>query len=231
MYRIAVVEDEPVFADTLKGFLVSFEEESGVCFDTAIFRDGEDIVEAYHAQFDIILMDIQMRFMNGIDAAKEIRERDPAVLIMFITNAAEFAIKGYEVRAFDYLLKPLSYTVFSAKLRLALDSLPEKKENTLLLTVADGVRRISIRRILYVESQGHTMYIVTKDGTETVHVKMSDLEKELAPYHFFRCNKGYLVNMDAVESVDSSDCIVAGHRVPISRRKRAEFMDYLTAII
>lgn len=231
MYRIAVVEDEQIFADALKEYLMSFEADEGVRFDTAFFQDGEDIVENYHAQFDIILMDIQMRFMNGIDAAKEIRGKDPAVLIIFITNAAEFAIRGYEVRAFDYLLKPLSYTVFSEKLRLALDSLPEKKEDTLLLNVASGIRRVIIRRILYVESQGHTMYIVTKDGTEAVHVRMNDLEKELTPFNFFRCNKGYLVNMEAIDGMKDGDCLIGMERIPVSRRKRAEFMDRLVEIM
>ncbi|MBQ7370575.1 MAG: response regulator transcription factor [Blautia sp.] len=231
MIKIAIVEDEQIFSDCLKTYLDTFETEEAVDFQTLFYQDGEDIVENYQADFDLILMDIQMRFLNGIDAARQIRERDPDVLIIFITSAAEFAIKGYEVRAFDYLLKPLSYETFALKLRRALDHVHKKKDDTLLLHLPEGVCRISIRRILYVESQSHTMYIYTKDGVRTTYEKLGELEKLLAPYHFFRCNKGYLVNMEAVDRMEDGDCFIGRTRIPISRRRRSEFMDHMLTIM
>ena len=108
--RCAIVEDDPWYVQSMKEYLERFQRETGLCLLTQFFEDGEDIVERYAPQYDIILMDIQMRFMDGLTAAQHIRELDDRVIIMFITNMADFAIQAFEVEAFDYILKPLSFS-------------------------------------------------------------------------------------------------------------------------
>lgn len=119
MIRIAIVEDEEAYAAQLTEFLHRCEEENAV-FEIMRFRDGDEITEKYRASFDIILMDVQMQFMDGISAAEEIRKTDSEVVIIFITNMRQYALRGYAVDAMDYVLKPISYFAFSQRIRRAI---------------------------------------------------------------------------------------------------------------
>lgn len=126
MIRIAIVEDEVRYQEQLIEFLRKFEQDRGENIEVEIYSDGDEIVENYKAQFDIILMDVQMQFMDGMSAAEEIRKMDTEVVIIFITNMAQYAIKGYEVDALDYVLKPISYFPFSQRLNRAIDRMKKK---------------------------------------------------------------------------------------------------------
>ena len=86
-----------------------FSKENGEVFNITVYSDGDQIVHKYKSQFDIILMDVEMKFMDGMSAAEEIRKVDTEVVIIFITNMAQYAIRGYAVDALDYVLKPVSY--------------------------------------------------------------------------------------------------------------------------
>ncbi|MDF2789921.1 MAG: DNA-binding response regulator, partial [Neobacillus sp.] len=99
MIRIAIVEDEINYQEQLIEFLRRFEKDRGETIEITTYSDGDEIIENYKAQFDIILLDVQMRFMDGMSAAEEIRKSDSEVVIIFITNAAQYAIKGYAVDA------------------------------------------------------------------------------------------------------------------------------------
>ena len=116
MIRIAIVEDEESYISVLKEYLERYKEESGEQIEVTVYHDGDEIAAFYRAQFDIILMDIEMKFIDGMTAAEEIRKVDSSVSILFITNAPQYAIRGYEVGALDYILKPVSYFTFSQKL-------------------------------------------------------------------------------------------------------------------
>ena len=116
MIRLAIVEDEDLYANQLIEFVNRFKQESNEVFNIVRFRDGDEIVERYKATYDIIFMDIQMQFMDGMAAAKRIRELDSEVIIMFITNMTNYAIMGYEVGALDYIVKPIDYFSFRKKI-------------------------------------------------------------------------------------------------------------------
>lgn len=105
MIKIAIVEDEAMYAKQLEEFLHQYEKENGEAFDITIYSDGDQIVNKYQSQYDIILMDVEMKFMDGMSAAEEIRKVDTEVVIIFITNMAQYAIRGYAVDALDYVLK------------------------------------------------------------------------------------------------------------------------------
>ena len=96
MFKIAVVEDEKIYIDQMKLFLDKYQTERSVKLDISFFQDGEDITEKYGG-FDIIFMDIQMRFMDGMIAARKIRELNQEVIIIFITNMIQYVIHGYQV--------------------------------------------------------------------------------------------------------------------------------------
>ena len=121
MIRIAIVEDEAAYAEQLEGFLHRYEEEKKEAFEITRFSDGDSIVHNYKAKYDIILMDIQMKFMDGMSAAGKIRKSDTEVIIIFITNMRQYAILGYAVDALDYVVKPISYFAFSERLGKAIE--------------------------------------------------------------------------------------------------------------
>lgn len=128
MVRIAIVEDEDSYVEILQSFLKRYQEECGQKFYVTVFRDGDEIVEKYKANFDIILMDIKMRCMDGMTAAEHIREVDQEVIIMFITNMIQYAIRGYAVNAMDYILKPVKYFAFFSKIGTCTQSSGEKRK-------------------------------------------------------------------------------------------------------
>ena len=109
MIRLAIVEDEEVYVNTLMDYLKKFQSETEYEIETVWFRDGCDITDGYKGDYDVILMDIQMKFMDGMSAAQKIREMDTEVVIVFITNMTDYAIRGYEVGAMDYIVKPITY--------------------------------------------------------------------------------------------------------------------------
>lgn len=109
MLRIAVVDDDAAFQGQIKEFIERSLQKENEHFSVRCYRDGVSFLSEYQSDYDIIIIDIMMPFMNGIEVARKLREHDKNVLVMFITATADFAIRGYEVSAVDYILKPLSY--------------------------------------------------------------------------------------------------------------------------
>ena len=120
-YRVVIVEDEVVYLDALKDMLSSYEKEKEVAFNITAYRDIETFLAEYRKCYDIVFMDIELPGMNGMDGARRLREADSSVVLIFVTNMAQFAVQGYEVNALDYILKPVTYKNFSVKLDRALD--------------------------------------------------------------------------------------------------------------
>lgn len=107
MIRIAVVEDDSAYRKTLEEYLNQYEKESGTKLRVKFFQDGEDIVEDYSGDYDIILMDIEMQFMDGMTAAEKIRKLDEEVVIIFITNMPGYATSGYKGGSVGLCLKAI----------------------------------------------------------------------------------------------------------------------------
>lgn len=228
MIRIAIVEDEAHYQEQLIAFLKQFEQETGEPMDVIAYGDGDEFVEDFKAQFDIILMDVQMRFMDGMTAAEEIRRMDSEVVIIFITNMAQYAIKGYAVDALDYVLKPISYFQFSQRLNRAIERMKRREEHYITLKIKGGVKRFRISDIYYIESQRHKLLFTTRIGEVETVGTMRELEDQLAGHPFFRGNKGYFINLEHVEGMDDIFAIVKGKPLLISRPKRKAFMEALS---
>lgn len=228
MIRIAIVEDEVKYQQQLLEFLRRFKQEKGEKIEIAVYSDGDEIIENYKAQFDIILMDIHMRFMDGMSAAEEIRKMDSEVVIIFITNMTQYAVKGYAVDALDYVLKPIAYFPFSERINRAISRMKKREASYITIRVKEGVQRLKISDIYYVESQGHKLVFCTNKGEFVGTGTMKHLEEELSSFHFFRGNKGYFINLEHVEGMDDSCALVRGEKLLVSRSKRKSFMEALS---
>ncbi len=227
MIQIAIVEDDKNYANSLKKYILRFEQEQNTRFSIEWFEDGEDIAIEYKGHYDIILMDIEMQFMDGMSAAKKIREVDEEVIIMFITNSPQYAMQGYAVDALDYILKPINYFAFSERLTRAISRIKNHEETYITLNYRGGVQKIKVSDLYYVEIQDHDLIYHTKDGNLVIRGTMREAEEALREESFFRCNKAFLVNLYYVDGFEEGDALVAGERLLVSRSKKKEFLDAL----
>lgn len=228
MTRIAIVEDEELYVKELTGYLDEYQKTYGEDFEITVYRDGDAITSKYKAQFDIILMDIQMKFMDGMSAAEEIRKQDSEVVIMFITNMTQYAIRGYEVDALDYILKPVSYFAFSQKLSKAIARIKKRESRQITLPVKGGMVRLKVEDIYYVESVGHNLIYHTASGNHLSPGTMKSAEEGLSDAGFSRGNKCYLINLKHVDGIKEKCAIVRGEALQISRPRMNGFMQDLT---
>jgi len=232
MIRVAIVEDDPIYQRQLKSYLSQYETEFGQTFQVTVFSAGHEIAYHYTAEYDIILMDIELGAVSGMEAAEIIRTMDQDVVIIFITNSPQYAIRGYAVEALDYVLKPITYFAFAERLNRALERMGRRKRQYIRVSISRGrVKKLDISEIFYVEVREHILIYHTKDGDLTVSGNLRDVEKQLEGKGFFRCNKGYLVNLEHVEGFREDTALVGGDQVQISRAKKKPFLDALNNYI
>lgn len=231
MLRIAIVEDDPVYTRQLKDYLLQYEKTSGERFAITCFTDGDEIALEYEAEYDIILMDIEMRYMNGMTAAEEIRKRDTEVVIIFITNTPQYALKGYAVDALDYVLKPISYHAFTQRIQRAMVRMQRRSRKYIRIDAREGSQKIDQARICFVEVQGRTLLFHTLDGVFETQGTLKETQENLDEKMFFRCNKGYLVNLEQVSGMRGDNVLVGGEEVQVSRSKKKAFLDALNNYI
>lgn len=227
MIKIVILEDEEQQAARTIGFLRRYETESGDSFDVVRFDRAIKLVDNYRCDADILLLDIQVPDMLGINAAKRLRKMDENVIILFLTSFAQYAIEGYSVEAMDYILKPISYASFSAKLARAIRMVRQRQAEGAMVSVKtkSGIHRFPSSGLLYIEVVNHTLVLHLTDGTVLKQWgSLGTFEKELANDHFVRCNSGYLVNLKYVESVEGDCVILKGIPLKISTPKRKEFL-------
>ena len=179
--RIGVVEDDPASRQLVLDYLNRYQSETGEQFTVSVFDDGARIVEKYAPVYDILLLDIEMKEMDGLAAARRIRERDDNVVIIFITAAPQYAISGYEVRALSYLLKPLPWFAFSQELKKSIDMVRRNGDDSMLIETGKGQMRMNLTDILYLESIRHTIVIHTLDGKYSINGTLKDMEANRRP--------------------------------------------------
>lgn len=228
MLKIAIVEDEKESVERLKSYIDRYCKENDEEAQVVSFFDGIDIVSDYASGFDVILLDIVMKHMDGMQAAELIRKVDDKVMIIFITSQSQFAIDGYSVGALSYLLKPVDYFAFSCELRRCFDKIKSERDNYISFFTERGIDRIEVWKITYLEIRGHIMTVHTAKKVFSVHQTMNNIENMLPKDRFVRCNNCYLVNLAQVEGVHGEYCIVAGDELKISRSRRKSFLDALT---
>ncbi len=231
MIRIAIVEDDPAVRDQLVGYVHRYERQYGKMFELTTFADGDEIVSDYRAVYDIILLDVQMRRMDGMAAAEAIRKVDQDVILIFITNMAQFAIRGYAVDALDYVLKPVPYFAFSRQLQKAVERLQRRQKTFLTVPVEGGLRRVDVASLYYLESEGHYVRLYTEDGELLTPGSLKAYEEKLANKPFVRCNSGYLVNLAQVLAVQQNNVQVGPYTLQISRPRKKAFLEALTDYI
>lgn len=224
MLRIAVVEDDAACARQLQEYILRFGRERGETIETEVFTDGAQLVMDYRPVWDILLLDIEMPRLDGMTAAQTVRRTDPSVIIIFITNMAKYAIKGYEVDAMDFVLKPVSYFAFSVKLGKALGVLSSRVQHSLIVPSEGGIRKVPAEDVYYIEVADHRLHIHARDGDYTMLGTLREMEEQLEWLHFTRCNKCYLINLRHVVHLKGGTVTLSGgQELQVSRPRKKEF--------
>ena len=231
MIHIALVEDDEEYRSVILDYLHRYEAESGQRFQISSFTDGEEIVNGYKAVYDLILMDINMRFMDGMTAAEKIRMTDEAVVIIFITNSPQYVMKGYSVDALDYVLKPVNYFAFSQRIDRALVRMAQRKKQFISVTVKGGVQKLALSDLYYIEVFDHDLIYHTRNGDISARGSLADAESQLDAVSFFRCGKSYLINLEFVDGVQNNEILLGDMRISVSRSRKKELLDALNNYI
>ena len=229
MFKILALEDEKPQQELLAQFLTRYRQQNPAFqYTLTLYDRGIQFLTDYHRDADLIFLDIRMPDMLGIDVARELRKSDDNAMLVFITSLTQYAIDGYSVDAFDYILKPLHYASFAAKMDRILRGLSQRENDiTLDLRSKEGGQRIGVGSVLYIESDAHDISIHTDRQVMCVWGTLGKFEEELRAANFVRCNTSFLVNLKYVQTVRKDEVVVGGDALPISRSRRKEFLEAL----
>lgn len=219
--RIAVVDDEESWRIIVEALIKSYPWEEDVEIET--FNSGE----AFYRQegFDVVFMDIEMGKMDGFEAARKYKEKNEEAIIIFLTTHTELSRRGYLVNALRYIDK-CQIDEEMEEAFVAITNLRDREHELQFRVVCVGEISLKIKEILYFETVGRNVVIRTSGDDYTTNCQMEELEKELAPWGFFRCHKSYLVNLGNVLDYSKKDVYFKkGKYAMVSARKYSEFKE------
>lgn len=223
--KVAICEDEPVICSQIQGFLEQIAEDLKVVCRIDCFFTGEELCEEMkHQGYDLIFLDIELPKMNGMEAAKFIREEleDEMVQIAYISAKQEYAMELFEFRPIHFLIKPLD--------RMKLEKVVEKylkitSQNQQIFTYKKrfDIYQLPISDILYFESKGRKITIVTRNGEDEFYGSLKEIESYIRDRYFLWIHKSILVNYRYITKLTYEQAeMINGVKLPISQSRRVE---------
>lgn len=226
--KIAICDDEKQFADIIRPIIEQWADRNAIPLTLYCFTNGDDLISAHRIKcMDLIILDIIMPLLNGMDTARELRNDDRSVPIIFLTSSREFAVESYDVKAFHYLIKPVE----DEKLCSVLDDFLQR--NILPSTIftaktAAGFCRITLADVRYLEAQNKKVLVHLSNGkTLEIHELFSTCAETFSPENgFFHCHRSYIVNLNCIEQFSKKDITLNNNTViPISRNNFLAFKE------
>ncbi|NMA50000.1 MAG: response regulator transcription factor [Tissierellia bacterium] len=235
MLRIALCEDEQYQLNWLQTALTAWVEARKILLQVDVFQTAEELLRHYQiaGQYDLLLLDIHMETgIDGMAAARFIRDLDAEVYIIFITGNKDYLVEGYEVEAFRYLLKPIQQNRLFQALDATVAKLEERQGEVILLATEEGHVKISLPDIFYIESRGHFLEVRGERGIIQTRGTLSSMEQTLDTKGFARSHRSYLVNLCRIFRLKENHCLLDnGQRIPVSRKQypvvKKAFMDWV----
>lgn len=226
--KIAICDDERQLIDTVCQILEQWADRHNISLSLCRFTNGDDLITAHRNEcMDLIILDVIMPLLNGIDTAKELRNIDMDVPIIFLTSSKEFAVDSYDVKAFHYLIKPVD----TEKLLQTLDNFLKTfvlPKNTFTARTADGFYRIVFDHVEYLEAQNKKV-LVHLSNSKTIEIRelFSKCMEIFSPENGFCCShRSYIVNLSNIEQFSRTELITNSHTsIPISRNRYTAFKE------
>lgn len=229
--RVAIIEDEKVERERIIDFIERFSEEFHKKIEVEEFDSGDSLLSTFMSVYDIMIFDIDMPGTNGMDTARLVREKDKRAVILFMTNIAQYAVNGYEVDAVDYIIKPIGYFDFSMKFQKAVRRAAKRQDNYIAVDALDGMRKLKVSDIRYVEVLGHYLIYHLADSELKLRGSMKEQAALLGAYNFTQIHKSYLVNLAYVENISGNEILVDGGILTMGRvykeRVMQEYLRYI----
>ncbi len=224
--RIAICNDDERELHHLSELLTMYQSDRRGSVDWCVYSNGTDFLcEMRGGEYDLVLLDILMPGINGIQVARELRERDQNVRIILLSSTPEFAVESYNVGAYHYLLKPADSNLLFQLLDKVEDELTVQEEQGFLLRNREGVFKIVYTNLEYVEVINKTVFFYLTDGViYEVSGSLTDFEEKFSDRaDFVKTHRAYLVNLGCVRSIDANFVVTrSGHRIPVSRPRRKQ---------
>ena len=226
MIRIAICDDSPAFLNQTKFMIDHWDAPVPLRIATELFEDGDALLSAHAKKpFDIVLLDIVMPLFSGIEAARELRERDDTVKIVFLTSSTEFAIESYSVKASNYLLKPLHPDSFFNCLDELIGEIQTVAKRITIKGI-EATHRLPVNDIIYVEAQRkHVVFHLSGDRSiESLEPFYSFEYLLLLEDGFFKCHRSYIVNIHRIDNYTPTEIVMtSGDQIPIARSCHKSF--------
>ncbi len=220
--KIAVCDDEQDFINEVKNDIVLIETDNDN-IEVVEYNSGEALIEDFHkGLFDIIILDIEMGKMNGLQTAKRIRDIDSNVILIFLTSYESFVYNGYEVKAFRYILKTQPKAIRLQQLQAAINECC-MNNHTIVFPYKNNQCRFALKNIMFIEVLGREITVHMQNEAFSFNGKLIDYEKNLVSNRFIKTNKSFLVNVLNISWIDKLYVIMKnGEKVPISRKYREQ---------
>ncbi len=224
MYQIAVCDDDI----QMRRFLYSAIEGARIACTIDEFSNGTELLTNYQ-KYDILFLDIDMPVVNGMEAAKRIRQRDRKVKIIYVTGYQDYMQRSFAVHPFSFLVKPVSRETIVKQIREALlYSREEEKAVTLRLETMEGMEEFAVSEIYYLEYQSRKLRLVMKHGECMIRGKISEFSEKLISYGFASPHKSFVVNLYHVKAIRGYDIFMMnGDLIPLSQKRSTEFRGLL----
>ncbi len=230
--KVAIVENEADTAKKFKKYIERFSAERGLVCEVAVFYNAVDFLTDYASDCAAVFLDIQMPMLDGMRAAEKLRKIDQGVQIIFVTNMAQYAIRGYKVRALDFLVKPVGYFDVALEMEKLMRLSRTSPDDFLWINSAGTMRRVHFDEIRFIEIVSHDVCVHTRDETLCYRGTLKELIPKLDKNTFSRPDNCYIVNMYYVKAI-KADIIYLddGEQLHISRTRKKQFMSDLTNYI
>lgn len=233
MYQIAIVEDDEHASKMLSCYLERYGEENGEKYEVSWFANAIDF-EVSKRSFDLVFLDIQLPGISGMETAQLFRTYDEETPIIFVTNLAQYAVKGYEVDALDFIVKPVQYFDFRLRMDRAMRHIKRNSGQKIVAKTQDGMRVITVSDIAYVEVKNHSLdyHLANESAAVTVYGTLSGFEREVAGSSFVRISNSCLANMNHIKLVRGGELIMSdGTVLYFSRSKKHEAVATITSFL
>lgn len=226
MYKIAIVDDDVEVTQRLAAYCQQFAAEEGIELSVQQFNSSEVFLEFYQEQtaYDLLLLDIEMGEMTGMEAAQVIRQYDQDVTIIFVTNMIQYAIQGYAVDALDFVVKPVDYDAIYFRLKRTFYQKQRQREESMSINTIAGELQVSVQDLLFVEVRGHQLYYHTVDKVYQGRGSMKAVEATLSNRYFAKPHQSFLVNLGKIDRISGLTIEIGEQEVPISRVRQREFL-------
>ena len=230
MILLAIVDSNQQDAQSLEKCVEHYLKKRDIGHLIHRYDGGVEFIRS-RTNYDIVLTDIQLEDMDGLDAARFLRIVNRDAALIFVTHRAEMVICGYEVNAMDFILKPIDQPVIDYALERALRGIPKYRESFFALKTPDSIVSLSNYSIYYVEVYGHELVYHTQRGDYRVRGQLGEAREKLKDGYFIQCSRSHLVNVRHMQGLYSDYLMVIGTNVPITKVHHKEikqaYLDYL----